>query len=405
MASDRTNWTGVTFGLSLAAFVALQHYRLPPLLPSMLAEYDYGRVLAGGLMSIYALAGLALSMTAGRWLQRHGARGALVALTLIFIAGNLLGLAWPENGIVMLVSRGLEGIGFTIGAVMAPAIATVHASERHRPLVIGMMAAWIPIGQLIASALTPLSLSLGGWQPMWLLVAILSAAFLLWGRLGDRDAYLRPEPIARDGSKRSFTAHERTGLWLGGLLFMLWGSQYAALFTWMPAYLVEVYGFPDVGAVVGYSLPVAVLLVFNVLTGWFLRWGVPLPAMLAGSVISQALFWWLIPLVGPGIDGILLLVFYGIGAGIAPTCFFALPSAIVGLRGTAGAFGIIMTGRNIGVFMGPILFAQATIWLSGWNGGWLGAIVTFAIVSTLGGIVAAILAWRLAKSGPPRAAE
>src|SRR5690606_36697564 len=56
MASDRTNWTGVTFGLSLAALVALQHYRLPPLLPSILAEYDYGRVLAGGLMSIYALA-------------------------------------------------------------------------------------------------------------------------------------------------------------------------------------------------------------------------------------------------------------------------------------------------------------------------------------------------------------
>ena len=166
MNAERTHWTGVAFGLSLAAFVALQHYRLPPLLPTLLADYGYGRVLAGGLMSVYALAGLSLSMVAGRWLHRHGARTAIVAIGLLFIAGNLLSLVAPEHGWVMLASRAIEGFGFTIGAVMAPAIAIVHASARHRPLVIGMTAAWIPTGQLIASALTPVSLALGGWQPM-----------------------------------------------------------------------------------------------------------------------------------------------------------------------------------------------------------------------------------------------
>ena len=75
---DRTNWPGVAFGLSLSAFVAFQHYKLPPVLPVMLDQYGYDRVLAGGLMSIYALAGLLLSMPAGRWLQRHGARLSLI---------------------------------------------------------------------------------------------------------------------------------------------------------------------------------------------------------------------------------------------------------------------------------------------------------------------------------------
>jgi predicted MFS family arabinose efflux permease len=397
MTADRTNWPGVAFGLALAAFVALQHYKLPPLLPVMLAEYRYDRVLAGGLMSVYALAGLLLSMPAGRWLQRHGARAALVAVGALFLAGNLLGLAAPERGSVMLIARGLEGIGFTIGAVMAPAIATVHASARHRPLVIGMMAAWIPTGQLVASALTPLSLTLGGWQPLWIATAVVALALLAWGRSADRDAFLRPEPRHADGSHGDFQARELIALWLGGALFMLWGGQYAALFTWMPAYLVEVHGFPEVGAVLGYSLPVAILLVFNVLTGLFLRWGASLPAMTVGSVLSQALFWWLVPLVGPGADGIALLVFYGIGAGVAPTCLFALPSAIVGARRTAGAFGIIMTGRNIGVFLGPIAFAQATIWFAGdaGNGGWAGAILVFAGVTTLAALIALLLATRL----------
>ena len=395
MNAERTNWTGVAFGLSLAAFVALQHYRLPPLLPTLLADYGYGRVLAGGLMSVYALAGLSLSMVAGRWLHRHGARAAIVAIGLLFIAGNLLGLVAPELGWVMLASRAIEGLGFTIGAVMAPAIAIVHASARHRPLVIGMMAAWIPTGQLIASALTPVSLALGGWQPMWIFVAVLALGLLAWGRLGDRNAWLAPEPASEGGKHARFVRRELILLWLGGALFMLWGGQYAALFTWMPTYLVEVYGFPDVGAVAFYSLPVAILLVFNVLTGWFLRWGLSLSWLIAGSCISQAAFWWLIPIVGPGIDGVLLLVFYGIGAGVAPTCLFALPSAIVGARRTAGAFGIIMTGRNVGVFLGPITFAQAMIWFETWQDGWAGAILVFSIVTSLAAVIAIVLGLRL----------
>lgn len=395
MNAERTNWTGVAFGLSLAAFVALQHYRLPPLLPTLLADYGYGRVLAGGLMSVYALAGLSLSMVAGRWLHRHGARAAIVAIGLLFIAGNLLGLVAPEHGAIMLASRAIEGFGFTIGAVMAPAIAIVHSSARHRPLVIGMMAAWIPTGQLIASALTPVSLALGGWQPMWIFVAVLALGLLAWGRLGDRNAWLAPEPASESGKHASFARRELILLWLGGALFMLWGGQYAALFTWMPTYFVEVYGFPDVGAVAGYSLPVAILLVFNVLTGWFLRWGMSLSWLIAGSCIAQAAFWWLIPVVGPGIDGVLLLVFYGIGAGVAPTCLFALPSAIVGPRRTAGAFGIIMTGRNVGVFLGPITFAQGMIWFAHWHGGWAGAILVFSIVTSLAAVIAIVLGLRL----------
>ena len=48
---------------------------------------------------------------------------------------------------------------------------------------------------------------------------------------------------------------------------------------------------------------------------------------------------------------------YGIGAGVTPTCLFQLPHAIA--RGAAGAssFGVVMTGRNIGVFTGPLLLA------------------------------------------------
>ena len=58
-----------------------------------------------------------------------------------------------------------------------------------------------------------------------------------------------------------------------------------------------------------------------------------------------------------GTTGIIGLIVYGIGAGVTPTCLFQLPHAIA--RGTAGAsfYGIVMTGRNCGVFLGPLLLA------------------------------------------------
>ncbi|MEX0810518.1 MAG: MFS transporter [Dongiaceae bacterium] len=387
---ERTNWPGVAFGLSLSAFVAFQHYKLPPVLPVMLEQYGYDRVLAGGLMSIYALAGLLLSMPAGRWLQRHGARSVIVALGFLFLAGNLLGLAAPEQGGVMLVSRGLEGIGYAIGAVTGPAIAMAHASQRHRALVIGMMAGWIPAGQLVASALTPFALALGGWQPIWILSLLVALGFMLWGRLADRDAYLPAETSAAARRGR-FTRAELIALWLGGSLFMLWSGQYAAFMTWLPPFLVEVHGFAEIGAVLGYSLPVAVLLAFNVLTGLFLRWGAPLPWLVSGAVIAQAVFWWMAPFVGTGWDGFAMLVFYGIGAGITPTCLFALPTSIVGSHRVASAFGIIMTGRNLGVFLGPIAFAYALDALFGWDG----AIRMIAISTAIAAAIAILLALRL----------
>lgn len=73
MADKPTNWTGVLFGLAIAVVAAFQQFKLPPVLPLMIDRYGYDRVLAGGFMSVFALAGLVLSWNLGRWMQRHGA--------------------------------------------------------------------------------------------------------------------------------------------------------------------------------------------------------------------------------------------------------------------------------------------------------------------------------------------
>ena len=67
----------------------------------------------------------------------------------------------------------------------------------------------------------------------------------------------------------------------------------------------------------------------------------------------------------------------------------ALPSAVLGPgRATAGAFGILMTGRNLGVLLGPIVLAE----LSKRPDGWADAILTFSLSSTVAVLLALPLA-------------
>jgi hypothetical protein len=138
--------------------------------------------------------------------------------------------------------------------------------------------------------------------------------------------------------------------------------------TWLPQYLVEAHGLSLDQAVVGYTIPVAVLLVSILLVGAVLRAGVPVGPLLAAGLAAQTAVWWTIPQDGALLPGLVSLVVYGAGAGICPTCLFAMPSVIVGQgRQAAGAFGIIMTGRNIGVLVGPVLLALAFKQLGSWD--------------------------------------
>ena len=182
-------------------------------------------------------------------------------------------------------------------------------------------------------------------------------------------------------------------LLLAAAIFMLWSCQFFAYMTWLPQYLVEVHGLTVSRALAGYALPVVVLMAFNVITGALLRAGVALGPLMATALAAQAGVWWLHPGIGSGWGGIAALTLYGIGAGITPTCLFALPSAIAGARRAAPAFGVLMTGRNLGVLIGPVLLAQAFEL----TGSWRVSSPMFGSLSALAAAIAVAIAYRASK--------
>src|SRR6185295_19180882 len=153
----------------------------------------------------------------------------------------------------------------------------------------------------------------------------------------------------RTNAETPLTGRQKRLLWLGGCVFLLWSGQYFAFMTWLTSFLEISHGLSLRASVGAYLLPVVVLLTFNIVTGWALGKGLPLLRALIIGLASQALVWLLAPFAD-GWIGLALLFVYGVGAGVVPTCLWQMPHRIVEGTARAGAYGIVMAARNIGVF-------------------------------------------------------
>lgn len=412
MQEQTANLRGVVFGLGIAAFAAYQQFKLPVVLPVLLERYGYERTLAGGFVSVYAVAGLLLSVWLASRVERIGPfKPVLVGLGII-IVGSLLAIAHPESGVIVLAGRALEGVGFAALAICGPVLASANASPRQVPLVMGLSAAWIPFGQLSATAAAPIALALGDWQLLWwagiaaaVCLAVVTVRLQHDPRILFCAAPSQPATPARFAREKDLhaqaqrstshailSAHERNSLIVVACIFSLWSAQYFAFMTWLPQYLVEVHGMAVRGALLGYLIPVVGVIAFAVIAGALLRAGLRLGPLLVIAMISQTAMWWLLPYAGSGWGGVLALLVYGIGAGVVPTCLFASPNAVIGAgRSPAAAFGLIMTGRNLGVLTGPILLA----WVAGSERAWDQGALLFAVLTSIAVTLALVLSRRL----------
>ena len=379
---ERTCWPVALLGVGISAFGAFLQFKLPPVLPAFLATYPHSATIAAWFMSVFALVGLLASAPLGRLIEHHALSVAFGLGLGIAASGIGLGLAAPQSAGVMLLARGLEGLTFAIFAVIGPVIANSATARRDLGLVTGLIAAWIPIGQLLAGLL---ALAGADWRELWLInlalmLPLIIAAILYRRWLG---------PVKRPGGG-AINAKTHPGLIIGAGIFLLWSLQFFAFMTWLTKYLTGELHLSAAAAILAYLLPVIVVMSCNIATGWALAHGLKLLPALFVALLLQAVVWLSAPWLD-GVPGILMLIVFGIGAGVAPACFFHLPHNLDGMQAGPKAYGVLMTGRNSGVFLGPILMA----WLFQGSLGWSGAAIVIAAICVLSALLSLTLARRL----------
>lgn len=385
---SETNWTGLAFGLSLAVLAAYQQLKLPPVLPILIREYGFSRILAGGFISVYAACGLLLSLRLGAIMQRHGAAALLNLAFVLFTAAAAAMMLWPALGWLFLAARAVEGVAFAILAIAGPAICTASGGRRGLAISSALIATWIPVGALVANLMTVGLVEWAGWRALWWVGIGATAAMAAWTATVRAGGRVRLGAMAYAAAA---TAAPSPAQWrmmtLAALLFTLWSVQMFAYFTWLPDYLVDTYGQSPRVAALLFMIPLAVLTVFNLIAAPILRAGVPVAMLLAAAIGVQTVVWLVLPHLGPVAAGIAAFLVFAAAAGIAPTCLFALPGTIFGVEHAGSrAFGVLMTGRNLGVLCGPLMTGALVQLTGGWDAvpTVLGALGVLSTIGALG---------------------
>jgi MFS family permease len=390
--SRQTQWpiVWVAFG---AGIVAATHIgKLPPALPEIRLALDAGLVPGGWIASMISCTGFALGLVAGSLADRLGQRQVLIFGLLAMTAGSLLG-AFAQSGEVMLLSRFIEGVGYTSVTITGAGMITHVTAAGDRKWALGIWSSYVPVGfsvMLIAGALV---LEAWGWRTLWLIssgitvvwAGIVWKATLGWQRQSGN--------VAMTSMLNNVTrCLASPGALLAAGCFALYASQHISMMAWLPSYMREVYGSSTLVAAV---VP-AVVLMFNAIGNWVSAWamgrGVSIWSLLAVGAIGMGL-----SQIGifsaflPDTARLGFAVLFGIFGGMVPAAALGSVAIYTPSSSQIGTMnGLMVMGTSTGMLFGPPAVAAMRAVMGNWNDVvWL--MVSLATV----GVILAVLSRRL----------
>ena len=379
-----TNWRAVwaVYAAGLAAGAHLT--KVPPALPLLREELGLTLVEAGFIATMFNVMGMTVGMLAGVLCDRFGHKRLALAGMAVMVAGGLLGAAAPGFG-ALLLSRFLEGIGFIVFVVSAPALLTAAVEgPRDRSRALGLWSSYMPTGGTIALLAAPVLISAWGWRGLWTGIAVATAlaALVFWRAVaaapygGVSSLRLVVESLAQKGNL------------VLAALFALYVAQWTSVLIWLPTFLVDEHGVSTRAAALATALMVLVNAPGNIAGGWLLSRGVRRASLIVGaSLIAAACeLAMLTDALPPALRYGAVLVF-SLCIGVIPASIFAgLPVHAKTPQHIGTGNGIVNQASQAGQFFGPLLLA----WLASTLGGWhatLWAMLAFAAGAALCGIL------------------
>jgi predicted MFS family arabinose efflux permease len=390
-AGQASPWFILAVVLVASMAGTVNYYKVPPLMPLLMAAYRLSGAEAGFLMSIFALVGVGLSIPAGVILNTLGYRMAGIIGVAWITAGAALG-AVSTGFMSLLATRLMEGIGLNLMAIVAPTVIAAYFRKEKQSTAVGIWSVWYPLGSTITFTVSPLIASQWGWRSVWWFGCFYAAAAgilysILVKPLPSRgsESFREGMPQGREmpGSRQTFLNRD---LWKLSLMFLAFAFAYVAFLTWTPTFLHTARGVPLSHAAWVMSLFSVLALGAAPASGWVLG-RVASPGAICAVVMAlfcaPAAAICFVPLsyVLP------LLVIMGMIGSFLPAAIVSMAARLIHEgKVSALAVSMVTVGQNAGIFLGPILFGLAMESA----GGWTLAYATYVPICLLG-IVAALL--------------
>lgn len=358
-----TDWRAVAITVAAGVVAALQVGKGIIALPALRLDFALGLEAAGWVISIFAFLGVFLGIPAGMAVNRFGDRFTCLWGLAVLAFGSLVsalaaGFAW------LLIGRTIEGIGFLLTTVAAPALLRRIVTARDRDFVFGLWSTYMPAGMALALIC---GAGLSGWRGFWLVNAglillTLAAAFLIpreTSKAGQSWAAL-----ARDAG-RTLTA---PGPMLIAVVFALYSLLYFALASFLPILLgARLQVSPALAGILS-AVVIAANVIGNLVAGTLLgrnivaRWLLIAAATVIMGLSGVAIF--VAPLPASVIF-LLCVIFSGVGGLLPATAMTTAPLLAPEPRLTPMSLGLIVQGSNLGQVVGPVTVGAA-VDAAGW---------------------------------------
>lgn len=403
--------------LACGVVAAVHVGKLPPALPVLREALGIGLVQAGFLVSVVQGAAMTLALALGLWADRLGLQRALLGGTALLAAASALGAA-AAGPAWLLAWRCVEGVGFLLVSVSAPALIRRVVAPQRLNLSMGLWGAYMPAGTATALLLGPLVTQAVGWRAWWGVLGV-AAAVVAWGawrglRPHERARAAAPgvdeaAPQVRPASPPLHTAGASTwqrlrmvlgqgGPWLVALTFAAYSSQWLAVIAFLPTIYTEA-GWPvwQVGVLSG--LVALANVSGNIGAGRLLHRGVPALRLLHTGFGAMALGALVAfggqDLLPAGLRYAAVVAFSAVG-GLIPATLFSLAVRVAPQeQAVPTVMGLMIQWSAFGQFVGPPLVAAWAAQRGGWSQTW--------VVTGTAALAGAVLAGRLAarlRAGP-----
>jgi MFS family permease len=389
---SRSPWFILLIVLLASLAAPLNQFKVPPVMPLLMAAFGASAAQAGLLMSLFAITGLFLAIPAGFIFQKLGYRLTGMIALLSLVIGAASG-ALSRGFDMMLASRFIEGAGMSLMSVVAPAVIALWFSSETRGKAMGVWAVWVPLGSTIMFLSAPPLAGRWNWPGVWWFgclyafgVGLLYLAFLK-SKSGQPS---KPKEGASPGKMQDYGLAKvlsNRDLWLSSLLFCCFNFVFIAFITWAPTFLHQTRGMSLARAAFLVSLASILTIVACPTSGWVSdrigtrKWVAVIPMALMAPLYPLSFF------AGENCFPALVIML-GFISGFVPTGVFSGAVETVRDERLSGmAMAVIQIGQNAGMLLGPLVFG----WIMESGGGWQTAFWVLAPVSILG----AVAGWML----------
>ncbi len=376
--SSQTRWAAVSCIVIASIASALHVGKATIAIPWLQQEFDASMALLSWVMSAFPMVGVFGGIIAGVLVRNWGDRRLLLLGLLILGIASIAGAQAPSFA-WLLGTRFIEGLGFMIVVVAAPALLNRVTSEDRHNMVFGLWSTFMAGGIALSMLFGPM---LGGWRGNWYLTGglVLAAALSL-------SVFVKQDkgiPQESSGQRLLPALRQVLGAWSTHALalgFTSYNILFFALMAFLPSFLMQRLGISVAAAGLISAAIVAANILGNLGAGRLLSQGLRPGWLVAATAAAMGCMGAGIFLDDMPATLVVVLCFaFSAVAGIMPATILATAPATAPIPSLAPlSIGWVVQGNYLGQVLGPLLIGTVV-----GAGGWSAAILLMLVVAIAG---------------------